>query len=190
MSYDFEFFKMKPGTTPSEIQSYLQSEQYNVYLNEMLEMEEEDDDFEYPPVPYEFVDVSIDEYDLKGLIGKAFLRIIVPDQKRTEELNEYFDTKDDFEPPDEYEEILDHFFMYSGVEGFIPINVPYGENLESTLMVFAYMLEILQPEGILIYDPQEGIVIDGSNAKEIMKESAAKAMDYYTKAIESMKKRL
>ncbi len=177
MSYDVEFFRLNEEVSLEEINLFLDSEDYENYLDELDEMDEESE--ELYPIPTYFIDVSIPQNTLESLIAKAYLQIVVPESERTEELNRYLESNGKVALPGEFEEEIDALFEWEGSPGMLPLCFSYTGDLEEALMVLAQMLEILQPHRIVMFDPQIGKVLDGTNARDLLAMSAEDARLIY-----------
>ncbi len=186
MSFDVEFFRLPDGIELDEVNRFLLSEEYEQFCRELEAREEEDEDADLPPLPDKYVDTSVSREELERLIGRAFLRLTVPEDNRSEELKKYIESDANVEVPEEWEEVLEEFFEWSGAPGTLPFCFTLGDDIKEILTTMAQILEELQSHRIVLYDPQLDKVIDGTNAHEQLMASADEAWSMYAEVVQAL----
>lgn len=174
MSYDLYLFKLADGLTVEEVNNFLASDEYQEFLDSD-EDEDADADDDKPVLPDPLVDTSLDEDTLRTLAGKAYLRVTVPEDERSEELTEYLESDDgDAAVPEEWEDDVQCMFEYSGSAGILPVMFSYGGDLDEAMDLMAGILDELG-EGFAIFDPQIGKAVDSANSRAQLGASAVDA---------------
>lgn len=182
MSYDLYLFKLHDGVTVEDVNEFLASEAYQEYIKRD---DPEDDDYR-PVLPGHLVDTSMSEDTLRFLAGKAYLKVIVPEDERSEELIEYLESDDDeAEVPEEWEEAVMMAFEYAGSDGILPVPYSYGGNLDEAVEEVARILDELG-DGFAVYDPQTGKATDSMNSRVVLGFSAEESTDKFKEIVRQL----
>lgn len=184
MSYDIELFQLREGVSAEEINTFLGSEDFEKYQEELEKMEEEGED-DLPSIPDRFVNTELPREELEKLVGKAYLRAMVAEESLTEEQREFLNSPD-AEAPEEWQEELEMLFEWAGSPGVLPLLFSYGGDVNEALKPIAQILEELAPLRIVAFDHQSGQVVDGSHAREMFQASAQQAMDWHSGVLRAL----
>jgi hypothetical protein len=177
MSYDLEFFQLRDGVTIEEINDFIASDAYETFEAEMDALDEQGEDS--PLLPGRFFNEAIPREELERLIGKAYIEATIPPAERSDAVRDYLESGGRGDAPEEISETLMDLFEWFGPPGTLPVCFGYGEHLEKTLEQVADMVRLLEPDRIVLLDPQIGKVVGAAQARELLRQSAIDANEFY-----------
>ena len=194
MSYDIELFQLADGVTTQQINAFLDSDEYQEYLDAQdagereekdCDCEDDEDEDEAPSIPARFINTKLDEEVLQHIIFRAWLRGTTREESRSAAVREYLASDED-EVPDELDDDFTNMFEYSGTPGVQPLMFGYGGNLCQTLEEVARTLENLRPQRIAAFDPQLDKIVDGDNARALLIQSGQESQATFDRIVQQL----
>ncbi|OPZ07179.1 MAG: hypothetical protein BWZ08_02007 [candidate division BRC1 bacterium ADurb.BinA292] len=192
MSYDLEFFRLADGVSKAQVNDFLRSDAYMAFCKEQERLEEalaenpaEAHDMVFTTLPTRFVDTSLDEERLLGLLGRALLQRSIPPAERSPELQAWLERRPGAELPPEHVEDLSLAFEYAGTPGTQPMMFSM-RGLNGALTMVAGMLEDLKEERIVVFDPQLAAIVDGDDARALLTAMGREASAIFNSLLASI----
>lgn len=174
MSYDLGIFKLREGVRVEDINAFLDSEEYDAFLEEVDKLEEANPEAELPMLPEKYVDTSMDCETFHRYIGKEMLRYFSDFSALSGESQAALATKDNVYT-DELLQQLDMLFEFQYECGVQMFSASYSGDMDWFSEAVAGALEELHEKRIAVYDPQEDAVYDGTSARLDLESSTAGA---------------
>lgn len=185
MSYDLVIWRIKPGTTVSQMNEWIDAqgdgdaelENFDIEAVD-LEADSDDDEPDMPP----FVEAAEDGTKFVAQLAKPFLGAVIPEDERSPRLHAWLSSKKAEPVPDdlgdEELELLDELAENAG-PGHIFFPMSYGDDLLDRLeQLWPFMQEIWKL-GYAVFDPQVGRVIDPDKGIEDLREAGRAGMEFY-----------
>lgn len=195
MSYDLYFFRKADGYSLEEINAELRRMQDE---DEEEYADEGEDDDEDSIIPAKFFNDCYEHEQFARILLKPYLRsdpslgewYFQEDKNKEQGLKalQAYLASDSLELPDELDGMNEMFFEMAMDGGMMPLMCSYSGDVVEFARTIAKMLS--EPElaerGIIVFDPQAGLVMDKDTAEQALLASAESAAEGFQDLLDSL----
>lgn len=168
MSFEVFLFRLAPGVSVEEVNDFM-VEEFEEWWDEMQEAEESDGEENPNILPEKYVDGSVTWEEMFGMIARPFARTFrdwyADDHPETAA---FFEKHQKGEPiPEEHLRALIDSIEWQMMGGALPLSTGY-DNAPWLYGAAASVLKEATGERLVVADLEYKVVVDASNAEELM----------------------